>query len=98
MSRRNPENFRGRVAYAAQVIARGGSNTRAFGNCFENNDGDEVAVAILRRSRRNPKLGANLAKYLNVALAEECDRCLAHIPTRKLHIAAAQSRQRAGNG
>lgn len=24
----DPENFRGRVAYAAQVIARGGANTR----------------------------------------------------------------------
>lgn len=96
MSRLNdPDNFRGRVAYAAQTIARGGANTRAFDNCFENDDGDEVAVAVLRRSRRNPRIAANLARYLNVALAEKCDRRLAHVPTRKLHLAAAQSRSRA---
>lgn len=95
MSRLNdPENFRGRVAYAAQVVARAGAHTRAFDNCFENDDGDEVAVAILRRSRRNPKLAANLAKYLDVALVEECDQQLAHIPTRKLAIAAAAKRAR----
>ncbi|MGQ3141255.1 hypothetical protein [Rhizobium oryzihabitans] len=96
MSRINdPENFRGRVAYAAQVIARGGANSRTFDNCFENDDGDEVAVAVLRRSRKNPKLAANLAKYLNLALAKECDRRMADIPTRKLPEAARQSRQRA---
>ena len=51
MSRLNdPENFRGRVNYAAKVIAYGRRPTRAFDNCFENYDGDEVATAILRRS------------------------------------------------
>lgn len=40
MSRLNdPENFRGRVNYAAQVIAYGRRPTRAFDNCFENYDG-----------------------------------------------------------
>ncbi|WP_137114163.1 hypothetical protein [Mesorhizobium sp. GR13] len=95
MSRLNdPQNFRGRVAYAAQVIARGGGHTRAFDNCFENDDGDEVAVAILRRSGRNPKLAANLTRYLDVALVKECDQQLALIPTRKLRIAAAATRAR----
>jgi len=54
----DPENSRGRVAYAAQVIARGGANTRTFDSCFENSDGDEVAVAVVRRSRKNPRYDA----------------------------------------
>lgn len=37
----------------------------------------------------------NLAKYLNLALAEACDRRMADIPTRKLPAAARQSRQHA---
>ena len=54
MSRLNdPENFRGRVNYAAKVIAYGRRPTRAFDNCFENHDGDDVATVILRRSRKN---------------------------------------------
>lgn len=96
MSRLNdPENFRGRVAYAAKVIARGGSRSRAFDNCFENDDGDQVAVAILRRSRKNARLAANLTGYLNVRLAEECDHRMADVPTRKLADAARQARSRA---
>lgn len=90
----DPENFRGRVAYAAQVIAHGGVNTRAFDSCFEIDDGDEVAVAILRRARKNPKLAANFAKYLDLTLAEECDRRMVDIPTCQLPEAARQSRQR----
>ena len=70
------------------------AHTRAFDNCFENDDGDEVAVAILRRSGRNPKLAANLTRYLDVALVKECDQQLALIPTRKLRIAAAATRAR----
>lgn len=59
MSRLNdPENFRGRVNYAAKVIAYGHRPTRAFDSCFENYDSDEVATAILRRSRKNARLAA----------------------------------------
>lgn len=96
MSRLNdPENFRGRVAYAAKVIASGRSPTRAFDNCFENHDGDEVSAAIIRRASRNPKIARNLDRYINRVLAEACAARLAHIPTRKLAAAARESRAQA---
>jgi hypothetical protein len=95
MSRLNdPENFRGRVAYAAKVIAYGRRPTRAFDNCFENYDGDEVATAILRRSRKNVRLSANLHRYLSLASIKVAAERLADVPTRKLPDDARQSRAR----
>lgn len=95
MSRLNdPENFRGRVNYAAQVIAYGRRPTRAFDNCFENYDGDEVATAILRRSKKNARLAANLQRYLNLASIEAAAERLADVPTRKLPEIARQTRAR----
>lgn len=95
MSRLNdPDNFRGRVNYAAQVIAYGRRPTRAFDNCFENYDGDEVATAILRRSKKNARLAANLQRYLSLASIEAAADRLADIPTRKLPEVARQSRAR----
>lgn len=93
MSRLNePENFAGRVAYAAKVIAYGRSPSRAFDNCFENHDGDEVATAILRRAGKNARIAANLHRYLNLASAEVAARRLADIPTRKLSVVARETR------
>jgi hypothetical protein len=95
MSRLNdPENFRGRVNYAAQVIAYGRRPTRAFENCFENHDGDEVATVILRRSRKNARLAANLQRYLSLFSIEEAAERLANVPTRKLPEVARQTRAR----
>ncbi|MDN5925597.1 MAG: hypothetical protein L0I29_00805 [Hyphomicrobiales bacterium] len=95
MSRLNdPENFRGRVNYAARVIAYGRRATRAFDNCFENYDGDEVATAILRRSKKNARLAANLQRYLSVASIEAAAQRLADVPTRKLPEIARQTRAR----
>ncbi len=95
MSRLNdPENFRGRVNYAAQVIAYGRRPTRAFDNCFENYDGDEVATAILRRSKKNVRLAANLQRYLSLASIEAAAERLADVPTRKLPEVARQTRAR----
>lgn len=95
MSRLNdPENFRGRVNYAAKVIAYGYRPTRAFDNCFENYDGDEVATAILRRSRKNARLAANLERYLGLASIEAAAERLADVPTRKLPDIARQTRAR----
>lgn len=95
MSRLNdPENFRGRVNYAAKVIAYGRSPTRAFDNCFENYDGDEVATAILRRSRKNARLAANLQRYLSLSSIEAAAERLADVPTRKLPEVARQTRAR----
>ena len=95
MSRLNdPENFRGRVNYAAKVIAYGRRPTRAFDNCFENYDGDEVATAILRRSKKNARLAANLQRYLSLDSIEAVAERLADIPTRKLPEIARQTRAR----
>ncbi|HEV7283628.1 MAG TPA: hypothetical protein VGN75_02145 [Kaistia sp.] len=95
MSRLNdPENFRGRVNYAAKVIAYGRSPTRAFDNCFENYDGDEVATVILRRSRKNARLAANLQRYLNLSSIEDAAERLADVPTRRLPEVARQTRAR----
>lgn len=95
MSRLNdPENFRGRVNYAAKVIAYGHRPTRAFDNCFENYDGDEVATAILRRSRKNARLASNLQRYLSLASIEAAAERLADVPTRKLPEVARQTRAR----
>lgn len=95
MSRLNdPENFRGRVNYAAKVIAYGRRPTRAFDNCFENYDGDEVATVILRRSRKNARLAANLQRYLSLSSIEAAADRLADVPTRKLPEVARQTRAR----
>lgn len=60
--------FAYRVDFAARVISSGQrSTTRAFDTCFEMYDGDAVAVALYRRSRRNPKLRANIWRYLTRA-------------------------------
>lgn len=94
MSRLNdPKNFRGRVNYAAKVIAYGHRPTRAFDNCFENYDGDKVATAVVRRSRKNARLAANLQRYLSLATINAAER-LANIPTRKLPEIARQTRAR----
>lgn len=95
MSRLNdPENFAGRVAYAAKVIACGRSPGRAFDNCFENHDGAALATAILRRARKNVRIAANLHRYLNLASAEAAARRLADIPTRRLCVVARETRAR----
>jgi hypothetical protein len=59
-----PDNFAGRVAYAAAVISRGGRTSRTFDTCFEMYDGEAVAVALLRRAERSPKIAANLFRYV----------------------------------
>ena len=95
MSRLNdPDNFRGRVNYAAHVIAYGRRPTRAFDNCFENYDGDEVATVILRRAKNNARLAANLHRYLSLASIEAAAERLADVPTRRLPEVARQTRAR----
>lgn len=70
MSRLNdPENYEGRVRYAAKVIAGGLEAHRAFDNCFENDDGTAVAAALIRRAKRNEAIARNLPRYLNLEMA-----------------------------
>lgn len=60
-------DFKTRVARAAAHIASGRPTTRTFDNCFENNDGDAVAAALLRRVEKRPdgKLAQNIWHYLS---------------------------------
>jgi hypothetical protein len=57
-------SFADRVNYAARVISEGRRTSRRFDGCFENGDGDEVVAALRRRAAANPRLSANLRKYV----------------------------------
>jgi len=84
-----PENFAGRVNYAAAVISNGRRTSRAFDNCFENLDGDAVIAALVRRSEKNPRLAANLWRYLCEDTATEIAE---RLKGKNLAEAAAKSR------
>lgn len=86
MSVYDPENFAGRVNLAAAYISQGRnvSCNRTFDTCFEMYDGDVVAAAVYRRAEKNPKLAANLPRYLSADLRAATVAKFAHIPTRKL--------------
>lgn len=76
MSRLNiPENFSGRVNYAAKCLVKGpGMNgfTRSFDNCFENCDGEVVVAALARRAQTNMKLLAGLRKWFDESHVSDC--------------------------
>lgn len=65
----DPDNFIGRVNYAAAAISAGRRPTRSFDNCFENWDGDAVAAALMRRAEKNEKLREKLPRYINIDMA-----------------------------
>lgn len=87
-----PDNFAGRVAYAAKVIGGAREPTRAFDNCFENHDGAEVAVMVYRRSLKNPRIARNIWRYLSEGSVRESVAKLAHVPTRAMAAQAAATR------
>jgi len=72
-----PENYAGRVNYAAAVISAGRQTSRAFDGCFENSDGEAVVAALVRRAEKNPRLAANLWRYVCRQSAEEAAARLA---------------------
>lgn len=76
----SPENYAGRVSAAALVISTGGRTSRSFDNCFENYDGDAVAVALYRRAQKNPEgnLAQNLWRYLSRDSVEPLAAANAH--------------------
>ncbi len=86
----NPESFAARVNFAAKVIASGANTTRRFDTCFEMFDGDAVCVALYRRSLKNPKLAANLHRYISFE-QWEIDK-LKDVKTRDLAKAARAER------
>lgn len=94
MSKLNqPENFAGRVNYAALAMLRGQRSTRALDNCFENADADAVCAALVRRARSNPALAAALPKYIGPHMLAEADS-LAQKSPREIATAAAEMRRR----
>ena len=76
--------FAYRVKFAAAVISSGRSPTRSFDNCFEMDDGEAVVVAVYRRSRHNPKIRANIWRYLNRQLTVRDAFRYRHLTTRQL--------------
>jgi hypothetical protein len=60
-------DFDQRVDFAARRISSGDRMTRAFDDCFEMDDGEAVALALLLRTQARPttKLAANLWRYLS---------------------------------
>lgn len=90
-----PDNFIGRVNYAAAVISAGRRPTRSFDNCFENWDGDAVAAALMRRAEKNERLREKLPRYINIGMATKnhadyAGRDLKKV-SRELRLAAAWS-------
>ena len=55
------DDFQYRVNYAAKCIMNG-ITSRRRDSCYENNDGDLVVVALVRRARKNAKLWQKIAK------------------------------------
>lgn len=87
-----PDNFAGRVNYAAAVISTGRPTSRGFDNCFENYDGDEVCAALIRRAEKNPRLAANLWRYICKESATEAAERLKDV--RNLAASAEATRAR----
>lgn len=91
------DDFAERVNYAVRFITEGRASSRDFDNCFENDDGDAVAAALVRRSQSNERLRVNLFKYINEQMAiEACDRFTGrNLPevARELRAAAQATRK-----
>jgi hypothetical protein len=84
------KTFQSRVNMAANYISQGRTATRSFDNCFEMWDGDAVAVALYRRSRKNPKLRVNLWRYISRATTVSAAFKYRRIPTRGLRDLSAK--------
>ena len=68
------------MSRAASHMAQGRPITRGLDNCFENHDGDAVAVALYRRAQKKPegKLARNIWRYLNQSDTEALAEANAH--------------------
>lgn len=85
----DPDNFAGRVSYAAFCIINNRPVTRSFDTCFEMYDGAAVSAALVRRAASNPRLAANLPRYLR---AEDAEACAKRFEGQQLAAAARQLR------
>lgn len=89
-----PDNFIGRVDYAAKVIAARRPTTRAFDNCFENDDPEEVIGVLVNRAERNPRIARNIGFYLTAESIADARTKFAGMSTREIAAQAARTRQR----
>jgi hypothetical protein len=64
-------DFQARVDYAARVISEGRPTSRKFDSTCENDDGDAVCAALMRRAEKNERLRVNLFRYINRESATE---------------------------
>jgi hypothetical protein len=87
------EAFNERVNFAAKYISEGRRTTRHFDTCFEMNDGDVVATALWRRAEKNPKLAANLFRYIREDLTREHAEHYKSVKTRDLPAVARKLRR-----
>lgn len=97
MSVYDTEDFAGRVKLAAAYISARREATRTFDTCFEMSDGDAVAVALYRRTLKNPgtKLAANIWRYLGQESVTRAAEKLSDVRTQDLPNVAAQMRANA---
>lgn len=56
-----------RAQIAAAFIRRGGESTRAFDDCLEMGDGDEVVSILCQMAKRSPKLKENIRRYISAS-------------------------------
>ena len=94
MSVYEPEAFAERVQFAARVISEGRPTSRRFDTCCEMGDGDEVAVMVYRRSLNNPKIAANIWRYLSKETVMAAVDRLANISSRAMARHAAKTREK----
>jgi hypothetical protein len=59
-------NARARATIAAQYIRRGLTHGRAFSNCFEMGDGDEVVEYLKKRGERDPRFAEMVKRVVCV--------------------------------
>lgn len=95
MATKTDGGFAARVNYAVRVISAGSKTSRGFDNCFESCDGDAVAVAVYRRSLKNPALAANIWRYLGRESVMECVEKLAHVTNMTEEAARQRAASRA---
>lgn len=88
------DSFRERVAFAAAVISRKGTNSRGFDTCLEMYDGHEVAAALVRRAKARPDgaLAQHLFDYISKDLALEDFEAFKHLSNKELEDHAAATR------
>src|SRR3972149_5349029 len=66
----DPYSCKRRLDYAVRCILADRTHGRELDSAFENHDGDQMAAAIIRRARKNPKLDRIIREQFSTA---RCD-------------------------